>query len=82
MKPQILPRIAELRALRDMEVELQGKTQGLKELYQRIEDSQLPESRKESMRDTLRKTIIQVGHRQGKIADLTRKFIEAIEGQR
>ena len=81
-KPKILPPIAELRALRNMQSEVRGRTERLEEVFQRIDRLDLSAEQKRDMKDALLRSVEQTSHRQGKIAELTKKFIEALEGQR
>ena len=83
MEPKILPKIAELKALRDMQVEVRDRTDQLSTVLKRIEERpDLDAGEKDAMKQAILRSVEQTSHQQGKISELTKKFIEELEGGR
>ncbi|MEK7866469.1 MAG: hypothetical protein AAB434_07270, partial [Planctomycetota bacterium] len=70
---RLVPPIAELKMLRQMQLNLKRKTEDF--------DRQLKKDKTEEFDDVQRTIVKRLAHEQGTLGDLTRKFAEALSGQ-
>lgn len=70
---RLVPPIAELKMLRQMQLSLKKKTEDF--------DRQLKKDKTDEFDDVQRTIVKRLAHEQGTLSDLTRKFAEALSGQ-
>ena len=69
-RPRILPTIAELKMIKDIQIEIKDKTQ---RLFNNIKDKKVMDS-------LTRKRLERLGYEEGDLAEMTKRFIESLEG--
>lgn len=69
-KPQILPPIAELKMIRDIQMDIKDRT---KRIFDTVKEQN-------TIDDLSRRRLERLGHEEGDLADMTKRFIQSLEG--
>ncbi len=82
-KQRIIPRLAELKVIRNTQLQIQRQTEALRNRFEKIlKNKDFTPEYKKAAAEQLRRFIRRTSHKQGNLAELLDEFIKSLEGKK